>query len=551
MSTGRMRRARDLGAGLGKRVLQWARAPGLAAAMAPLAIALVFTPWIWACWVNYTHGLLYRDSPIFLYVAWCVRHGERLYDTVAMPDGPFACVIHLFLQVLGGANTDGAFRRADFALHAVGGAAIGALFVPSAASRPVTSRLVWAAVGCAFWLAALFHWGFTASSQRESYYALFTLLGFALWMASGDLDQRWSAIALVLGGFCVGLPAFGKQTNAVLALSALAGLALDRPSSGRSRAARVKLAAIGLAACALVMLGFVGLFGSFKGYWFWDFEYVRTYYQFHDRKPLFDVLRAMPKDVVAPALLGLVVGLLALSRNLLPARALGLVVGPALSLAAALLQRKGWNYHFIPAAALAEGFFLMVLVRVWHAPELLLGRQWSALAIGLTAIIGLRYFDTLLESYWLGNIQGHQDDAELLGARSAAAYIKNHTADDAKIFYYGHLVEIPLFAERRPATPYIVPWLFFGNLSALGSAQVTPEERQEIGAMRTKLVGDLCERLHARPPEVIAVSDPWCGDKDCIKELGTLCPDVPKALASDYEPAVSFDTHRVFIRRSP
>ncbi len=44
MSKDRLRRIRDQGGRLLERILQWARAPGLVVAIAPLAIAAVFVP---------------------------------------------------------------------------------------------------------------------------------------------------------------------------------------------------------------------------------------------------------------------------------------------------------------------------------------------------------------------------------------------------------------------------------------------------------------------------------------------------------------------------
>jgi hypothetical protein len=522
------------------------RQPGWGRVAAPLALVVIFLPWLSICWDNYSHGLLYRDTPMFLYVAWCVRHGERLYDTVAMPDGPFACLVHMLLQLLAGGSGDGPIRRADFLLHAMAGAGMGALLVPRRVERPVVARVVWAAVGSALWLANLLHWGFTASTQRESYYVLFTCLGMVAWFASPDFGPRGSRIALVLGGFLLALPVFGKQTMAAFVPFAVLGLVLD--PGGRPRRERLKLAGVGLGACAIAVLGFVAAFGSLRGYWFWSFDYVSTYYRFHDRKLVADVVAGMPREVVSAALICVCGGLVAMARGLVPLRAIGFVVAPALALVVAVVQQKGWNYHFVPACALTEVLMLLVVVRAWFHHDEASPRWASLLAVVVFGYVGLHFLEWLQTSYWLERKMRHEDDAELLGARSAGAFIKSHSDPSARIFYYGHLIEIPLYAERRPATPYIVHWLYVGGEARLDWFPLTPRQRADIMAMRAPLVNDLCSRLGKRP-EIIAMSDGWCVDKDCIKELGTICPDLPKMIESDYQPAVSFDTHRVFLAK--
>ena len=288
---------------------------------------------------NYSRGLLYNDSTMFLYIAWCVRHGARLYEAVGMPDGPFVCVLHLVMQLVTG-TSEPAFRRLDLTIHAVLSGAVGMLLVPRQAQRLWLSRFVWAIVSASIWLASVFHWAFAESVQRESYYALLGVLGFALWFASGEAKRRVSAIELFVGGICLALPVFGKQTTVFYAVLAYVGIALEASNDVRSRRSRMALAGAGLAAGAGLMLAFVALFGSLRGYLFWNFEYITTFYRFVDRKPLLDVVKDMPKDLVPPAVVCLVAGVVAIGRGLLPVRALPFAAAPALALVGAVLQRQ-------------------------------------------------------------------------------------------------------------------------------------------------------------------------------------------------------------------
>jgi hypothetical protein len=536
-------------ASFASRAVRAVRTPGLATRLAPLVLPLVLAPWLVVCADNYLHGLLYRDSPMFLYVAWCVRHGERLYQTVAMPDGPFACVIHLVLQVLGGANTDAAFRSADLWLHIVGGGVAGALLVPARVRSRVLVTAVWAVVGSALWVAAHFHWGFAASSQREAYYSLFTFLGFALWYGSVEHGRRGSAVALVLGGVLAALPVFGKPTQALFVAAALAGLALDPTDAVRSRRARVGLAVAGLGAGAALMVGFVALFGSLRGYWFWSVEYVDTYYRFHDWRTLESLVPIVAKDIAPPAILCMLVGSFAIPTGLLPPRVLGFAATPALALLVGLLQHKGWKYHYIPAAMMTTAFATLLMVRAWHAEPRGDRRVWAALTVALVAWLGLRSFEALENSDWLDKAQRHEDDGELRDARKAAAFVFTHTAPGDRMFYFGHLVEIPFFAERRPATPYVVPWLFMGGKGdPLARAEdLTAAQRQRIDALKTRLRADLCASLRTSPPPILATSDDWCQGGDCVKELGTFCPELPELVAKTYGPPETFGQNRVFL----
>ncbi len=361
-----LQRARERGSAAFQRAAGWVRQPGVPRTLAPLILAVLMAPWLYFCRDNYIHGLLYRDSTMFLYVAWCVRHGERLYDTVAMPDGPFACVIHMVLQFFGHTNDDGAFRLADLGLHAIGGGVASALLVPRRARHRWTSLLVWTVVGSAVWVAAMFHWGFASSSQREAYYALFTFVGLAFWLASVEYERRASNVALLLGGFFVALPVFGKPTCALFVLAGLVGLAFEPPDEKHSRKRRLAMASAGLGAGAVAMLGFVALFGSMRGYWFWSFDYVSTYYRFHDYLKVAEIAPIMLRDVTTPALATMLVGTLAVALGFMPRRSLGLALTPALALGVVFVQHKGWKYHYIPASMMTAAFMLLLVIRAWH-----------------------------------------------------------------------------------------------------------------------------------------------------------------------------------------
>ena len=88
-------------------------------------------------------GALFDDVTALQYAGRCILHGVRLYDGVALPDGPFTFAFHTLLTVAAGTGAQ-AFRRVDLLVHALAGGAVGALLVPSPA--PASRRAVWAAV---------------------------------------------------------------------------------------------------------------------------------------------------------------------------------------------------------------------------------------------------------------------------------------------------------------------------------------------------------------------------------------------------------------------
>ncbi len=173
------------------------------------------------------------------------------------------------------------------------------------------------------------------------------------------------------------------------------------------------------------------------------------------------------------------------------------------------------------------------------------------LSAALFSWFGLQTLDALVSADWLQDKQRHRDDGEMLDARKAAAYVKDNSSPQDRMLYFGHLIEIPLFAERRPATPYVVPWLMMaGHGSALGGkAELTAGERERLDAMRERLQSDFCTRLLARPPEVIAVSDSWCDDNDCLKDMKAMCTGLDEVIARRYQAPVTFGLHRVVLMR--
>ena len=533
------------------RALAVARGPGWGWTLAPLALPFALAPWLGVAMWNFVQGHIYLDSTMFLYVAWCVRHGERLYQTIAQPDGPFVTIVHLVLLGLGGISESG-FRKADIEVHATLAAVMGAVLVPPRASHPVASRVVWAIAASVLWLAFLFHWGQDESCQRESYYSLFACLGFALLVAGGDLGRWGARVALPLGGLCVGLPMFGKPTFVVFAVAALGALALDRPPPGGSRWRRLGLAGSGVLVAAGSMLGFVALFGSLRGYVFWQREYVGNFYYYMNWRPLLDVFRDAPRDLATPALMCFAGGIAAIGGGLLPTRALAAVVAPAMALAAGVLPRKGWTYHYIPVSAMVQGFLIIALVRAWHAagPLAEATRRAPGLVVALAGYVSMNSFDWAQTSPWLDKKERQEDAEEVKDSRGTADFLRTHTLGSARVFFTGRDPGAVLFAPRRPATPYFVPWLVGGGNGAYLGEEVPAADKERALALKTRLMKDLCWRLTTHPATAIAVRNGWCAGQDCVAEISASCPDFAELVKTQYLEPQRFGSNAVYLLKN-
>jgi hypothetical protein len=512
--------------------------------LAPLVVLVALAPWLAICCWNYVHGMLNRDTMMFLYAAWCVAHGERLYSTIAIPDGPFACVLHLSFLLVAGVS-DHRFRVADLIFHFTGAFAAGALLVPPSTRRLVASRVVWGLVFAALWLAALFHWGFVDANQRESYYSLLECLGFALVIAAGDHGPRRARVMLVIAGVLLCLPAFAKQTTVVYPLLALGGLALEPSADGVSRTQRLRWLLAGLMTAAAAMLLVILAIGSVRGYLFWQFEYSLLYYPYLLRKPLLEVVQQTPKDLATLAVACLAGGALAVGRGLLPRRALGFAAASFAALVMATLQSKGWSGYQIPTLELGQAFLAAVVVRAWFGAQNARDRQTAqVVAVGLAALVAVRALDWVQNSPWMDKATRLDTAAPMLATRDAARWLHDHTGEDDRVLSFGDEPSVPLLAGRKPASPYFVEGLTCTILSEAG-----PRATARIHAMHRDIAGKLCDGFKARPPAAIAVSDEYCVGGDCVAELAEMCPELREALASEYSEPKAFGGNRIWIRK--
>jgi hypothetical protein len=219
----------------------WPRLASLTASvaprLAPLLLVVGLAPWIYLCVPHYVDYPLNGDTGIFQYVTWCIRKGERLYDTITMPDGPFVYLIHLPVQRLLGHGEE-AFRKFDIALHAAVAGGMGAVLASAGRRAPAPAQprraleyAVWALAGACVWVSYYFMLGSDASVQRDGFYALFGSLALVLAYAAPTWTGRARDAALFFAGWLPALVTLGKHSGLVyLGLAGLSVLLGEAPA---------------------------------------------------------------------------------------------------------------------------------------------------------------------------------------------------------------------------------------------------------------------------------------------------------------------------------
>ncbi len=513
--------------------------------LAPLALPLAVAPWLNQAVAFFEHGHVFRDTNMFDYAAWCMLHGERLYQGVATPDGPLVYILHAALRILrllAGGSDDSTYRRIDLVMETLVAVTITLLVTPRASTPRFVwvRRGVWAVMGATFWLGQMVAFDFPASTQRESFYVTLGMLGTVLVYASADFSRRAARWMLWGGAYVVGWLAFGKQTQLIWSAVVL-GLALVLPDNpDQPRRFRAGAVAGGIALAFASALAFVAAFGSLRGYWFWCFRYNFLYYQFHDALAPHDILTEdFVRDYFLAAALSLAAGVSAGLLGILPARGVVLSLVPMVNVIAAIAQVHGWRYHFVPAAFSATFFLVYALGQAWAAGEVQDERRavFRVYALGLLLFVSWLTIPKVLAAPWLHESEEHRGDPVVTEPHDAGRLLATLTRPEDRVFYFGDDPATPLEARRLPATPFIVAWMWELHRGAReGYMAPSPPVLAARDRMQEALVSQACGVLLAAPPAV-AIRDDSVGFKGKGLEYVTkLCPDFANVLAARYRP---------------
>jgi hypothetical protein len=522
---------------------------------APLLLPLAMSPWLYVALRHYAQAPLFQDVGMYQYIAWCMRKGERIYQSIAVPDGPLIVLVHAVLQLYAGVS-EVAFRRADLVFHAITAFATGALLMPrrEGASR-WTAAVVWGTFNAALWMVFVVHPGLAATVQREDYYvAMGTLSVVMAYRATlsttvtpGPATGPWRSALLVASGTLAAMQLFGKQSGAVyVLLGAVVVVLAPGAPGGRARQARRYAAGVGLGTAA--MLTFVAAYGSLGGLWLWYFRYVFTVYRFSNASSVGSLLSDVGMGHYASiAVLVLVAGATAVAMRVLPRQTLAFALAPAFHYGLALLQRKGFQYQFVPVVASLHVYFTLVLAAAWDDPRPSWSPARTAMAIGGMLLVGSMVFDTLRASPWLGTGPQLWDDPTIAPVRRAAAALRKNTKASDRVFFYGNDPILLFLAERLPATPYEVPWMVFSpppppppdppppppeHPRPFEPFEPTAAQRDAISTFLLPLQQEQClslERLH--PRAIVFKND----HGDLEAQLVSYCPGVRDMLTDRYK----------------
>jgi hypothetical protein len=575
-------RAWDFAASGGRRLLAYVRALRAAlpvADLAPLLLCVALLPWVAiGCrhWWNY--GVLFRDVNMYQYGAWCLLKGERLYRDFATPDGPLIFIIHALIQLVS-KRSEQDFRRVDLVLNAAIAFGVGVLLAPKRRGRRrYLIGPVWGLAHALIWLTFLLHPNWQLSAQRENFYVLLGMAGVVLvYRAATMASSRVQTALFVAGGVLTSVQMFGKHTGVIYVV--LGALALWPDPATRSRFWRfLARYAIGVGAGCALMVAFLGVFGSLRGFAFWYFRYDLLVYRYEVLWATEDLL-AQPgmAQYGRMAVTGLVGGGAAVAFGLLPRRALVFAIAPTLHYAAGIVQAKGWQYQFMPSLASLHLLFTVALAAFWRdgdsaarargtssesgsdllracgaSPE---SGVWTPLrAAGATALmffVSTRCLEDVQPSPWMAHPKTYKhayDDAELKDPRDAAAALANLTGPDDRVFFYGNDPIVPFLAERLPASPFAVPWMVSFHLSKANEDSdpdiPTPDDAHfaVIQRMEHALEADLCTRLLRTHPKAMAFIGGW-------DEVLGYCPDLGPVINQSYRVAFEQGQVRIYAHK--
>ena len=521
--------------------------------LAPGLLPLLLSPWIWRQWHKEIHSPLFRDASLCHYTTWCLRRGLKLYRDIAQPDGPFIYFLCAAMQIVGGI-ADAGLRKADLALQVLGSAAMGAALTPRyAISRPTAllQRAAWALLGVGLWLTWYFPLGWQHTLQRDGYYGLVGYLGLVLLYSSDAYGERAGRVACFVGGAISSVLLFTRQSGIIWVGAGTLTLLFAGGARG-SALQRMRAGAAGAVAGVVVMLLAVALFGSFRGLWFWYFRFPFVFHYHWARKNPMTLLTEEYSSAAlttAAILIGVVGGV---ATRALPPRALGIGLAPFLFVVAGCIAGKGWPNHVQQGSCAIVPIELVVLSELWRRNEHRL--RWAAhhalLAAAFLCFVGYRSMQSLQEGYYNSLQLPEAIPVDIESAQRIGAYLKKHTLEKDRVFYYGYDLHGLLDAEREPATAYYYNSLLnldlaFQTYPSAAGEEATASEVDAIHAMQRKISADACPQLVGAPPAAM-VFDDLLGGQGAVSAL---CPGLPDVLKTRYKEApANVPEYHVYLR---
>jgi hypothetical protein len=485
--------------------------------LVPSLAAIILLPLVIFCARSYGEHALYFDQMIYQYTAWSIRHGDKLYDSVAVLDGPLITLLHAGIQTIAG-ESDAAFRWGDLVIQLFGAMTI------AVALAPYRLRLPWAAMFVAVFFAQYFRFDWGAVAQREAYYGLIGYAGMAVLLLATRRQGRRAIVLSLVGGFLVGMTLWGKQLGLVFIALGLVPALFVRP---RRRYLGWALAGVGSSLVVLVAL--IAAIGQLRGYVFWHLEVPQVFRHAMVSQDFWPLLAAIDRHTTVLAGLALVIGSVAVWRRWLPRRYAGFAVAPVAFLLMMLIQKKGWIYQAHPITAGAYLFFTVLVMHLVRRPSR--NAQLAGAALALLLVVDAAH--ELATSSWIDPHpvtlasqlgEPHVNHADMM---AAAKKLTEITGPEDRVLAYGPAGRVLFEAKRRSAVPPFNN--FFLNLTSAVSAELTPDQREHLAKIQRGIARRSCKRVD-KPPAAALLCDwaawssgsPWADLKEVCPKLDYL-----------------------------
>jgi hypothetical protein len=507
-----------------------------------------------------TYATFGRDQGIFQYVAWALRHGDRVYRDLHEINGPLPHAWHALMQLIGGED-EHVFRSLDTAMYIVV-FAIGGASLPRWVGLEDARRSAWALGGVVVLGAGYVRFDWWSTTQREGLYSVLVLLSLVCQVASHTTrDAKRAQLGFAAAGFFTALTWFGKPPCAIFAVLQLAVLSLDRATLPVRMRTAVLAAVAGVLLASVTMIGFVVVFEDpvacirmlanvprlhhtiFNG------TLADCYHRFRNGPRL---------DWAFATLLGLAVAMPVLR---LPRRALLAFVLPLGGLVVFFGQGKGFPYHLHMTMLGTSVAHLVILAGFARR-----ARDGHKLFVPLTVALGIALgikcaMDSSMNEYhnseWatVGATAQMRQERRYFEAfpwgnffaadlRDGARFLAEKTKPDERTQTYGMDPYILFLAQRKSATPILYSFELNVDPALEGGpgAKPSPEERAWLLAYRDNAESELLAHLQSSPPAAFVFFDiaPFAEAPDGQVDFAEHCPRAFLWMNERYAPPTRF-----------
>jgi len=546
--------------------------------VAPLVLAIV--PLWWICDATYRSSLMTigRDQGIFQYVAWAVSRGDVDYRDVRDVNGPLVHMIHMAILWLGGAD-EHRFHVVELTGTGISFALVGWRLPGFARARRVTylERTGWAFAAWVILSGQYQLYLYWNQAQRESFCDWFLLPSIALQLAAPARTAKWAARRITLFAALSAITWFGKPSFALFTALQAVVLLADREQALLWKARMTRFAA-GAALGAAIPIAYLLKYGDIFAFFRLASVDVPRMYRFIWVKSPHEIFGADGPLMTATAGLaaaGLVTGLVVFRA--LPRRALVLGLAPIAAIFQVIAQAKGFGYHFHPLTATTAVAWLAIVAmlteraRTTPRTRTASAVPRSALALAGAAALAFVTANAMngsphLRNMWIlaGGANGYRRglpeyfetfksyDFFPREMRHGAAYLREHTPDDARVQVYGMDPYLLFLARRKSATPYIYAYDLNADAALSGGWWAEPNETEAawIRSARDAHEADLLARLEKAPPPAFVFIDnaPLLTYSEAWKDFQHCCAKAAAWVQREYRLAKDIGVVHVWMR---